>query len=241
MESAQPTAATDRDALAAALAATFEDFCMSRGERHALRELLEDVRNAPETLSFARNRAFDLVQASLRESPEHRLDALRWLEEVVKGIAAVKDTQLCGAASAHFSPGNYCANQIIWLIRAARASIDACVFTIADDRISDELVRAHQRGIKVRVVTDNDKSHDLGSDVRRFAREGISVKTDNSPSHMHHKFAIFDGKVLVNGSFNWTRSASQNNQENIVVMADPAIIASFSREFARLWDACIDL
>jgi phosphatidylserine/phosphatidylglycerophosphate/cardiolipin synthase-like enzyme len=223
------------------MAATFDDYCMSRGERHALRELLLDFQSDPEALNFARNRAFDMVQACLRESAEHRIDAVRWLEEVVKGIDGVRDKQLCGSASAHFSPGNYCANQIIWLIRAARSSIDACVFTIADDRISDELVKAHQRGIRVRVITDDDKSHDLGSDVRRFAREGIPVKTDNSPSHMHHKFAVFDGKVLVNGSFNWTRSASQNNQENIVVMADPAIIASFSREFARLWDTCIDV
>jgi phosphatidylserine/phosphatidylglycerophosphate/cardiolipin synthase-like enzyme len=228
-----------RDELAAALAETFEDFCMSRSERHAMRELFDDFQSDPETLNFARNRAFDLVQTSLRESPDHGREAVHWLEEVVKGIDAVKDRQIVGSASVHFSPGNYCANQVIWLIRAARSSIDACVFTIADDRISDQLLAAHQRGIRVRIISDDDKSRDHGSDIRRFVEAGISVRTDDSPAHMHHKFAIFDGRVLVNGSFNWTRSASQNNQENLVTMADPPVVASFAREFAKLWDACI--
>ena len=26
--------------------------------------------------------------------------------------------------------------------------------------------------------------------------------------HMHHKFAIFDGERLINGSYNWTRGAA---------------------------------
>jgi mitochondrial cardiolipin hydrolase len=232
-------AATDRDALERALRATFEDMRMSRGERHALRELFKDYRNDPESLSFARNRAFDLVHEVARgPSSKATQDALHWLEDVAKGLDAVQNKQLSGPASAHFSPGAYCANQILWLMRAARVSLDVCVFTIADDRLSDELIRTHQRGVAVRVLTDDDKSHDLGSDIARFVQAGIPVKTDNSSSHMHHKFAIFDGRVLLNGSFNWTRSASTRNQENIVVLSEPGIIASFSREYARLWDEC---
>jgi phosphatidylserine/phosphatidylglycerophosphate/cardiolipin synthase-like enzyme len=54
---------------------------------------------------------------------------------------------------------------------------------------------------------------------------------------MHHKFAIFDGGLLVNGSFNWTRSAAEWNSENLLLTTDPALVAAFRREFDRLWQA----
>ena len=80
---------------------------------------------------------------------------------------------------------------------------------------------------------------DLGSDISEFVANKIPVKTDDGPSHMHHKFAIFDNQYLLNGSFNWTRSASRKNNENIVVDATPHLVASFSEAFESLWKAFI--
>ena len=53
---------------------------------------------------------------------------------------------------------------------------------------------------------------------------------------MHHKFALFDTQTLVTGSYNWTRSAAKNNEENFVVLADPGLTASYSKEFEQLWE-----
>jgi mitochondrial cardiolipin hydrolase len=61
------------------------------------------------------------------------------------------------------------------------------------------------------------------------------VRLDRSPDHMHHKFAVFDRTTLATGSFNWTRSASEFNQENLVITANPALVNAFSEEFERLW------
>jgi phosphatidylserine/phosphatidylglycerophosphate/cardiolipin synthase-like enzyme len=52
---------------------------------------------------------------------------------------------------------------------------------------------------------------------------------------MHHKFAIADGTRLLNGSFNWTRSASRVNEENVMVTSEAAAVAAFRTEFDRLW------
>jgi mitochondrial cardiolipin hydrolase len=54
--------------------------------------------------------------------------------------------------------------------------------------------------------------------------------------HMHHKFAIFDGERLLNGSYNWTRGAANTNFENLVDTGDPELIAAFAEEFKRLWN-----
>ena len=52
---------------------------------------------------------------------------------------------------------------------------------------------------------------------------------------MHHKFTVFDGATLVTGSYNWTRSAANANQENIVVTADRALVDAFEAQFEKLW------
>lgn len=69
--------------------------------------------------------------------------------------------------------------------------------------------------MRVRIASDNDndKRFDDGSDIARLAALGIEVRLDDTPFHMHHKFAIFDGTSIANGSFNWTRSASSSNHE----------------------------
>jgi phosphatidylserine/phosphatidylglycerophosphate/cardiolipin synthase-like enzyme len=73
--------------------------------------------------------------------------------------------------------------------------------------------------------------------VAELAELGIEIAVDASPAHMHHKFAIFDRRIVVTGSFNWTRSATTENNENIVVIEDPAVVQRFSDEFERLWKA----
>jgi len=52
---------------------------------------------------------------------------------------------------------------------------------------------------------------------------------------MHHKFAVYDDARLLSGSYNWTRSAANYNQENLVVTSDRAIVERFGSEFERLW------
>ena len=84
-------------------------------------------------------------------------------------------------------------------------------------------------------MTDDDKRFDAGSDIDRLQRAGIAVATDDGPAHMHHKFALFDDRVLVNGSFNWTRSASHANEENLLLTDDGVAVAAFAARFDELW------
>ncbi|HVJ82600.1 MAG TPA: phospholipase D-like domain-containing protein, partial [Planctomycetia bacterium] len=106
---------------------------------------------------------------------------------------------------------------------------------ITDDRISDAILAAHARNVRVRILTDNDKSADVGSDVERFRAAGITVRRDVSEFHMHHKFAIFDDRRLLTGSYNWTRSAAAVNEENFILTTEPRLVRPFVRTFADLW------
>ena len=121
------------------------------------------------------------------------------------------------------------------MFQETRRKADVCIFTITDDRIKDAIMDAHQRGILVRIISDNDKANDLGSDIYQLERAGVPVRCDRTDYHMHHKYAIFDGKSLLTGSYNWTRSAARNNEENFIVTAEDSLVQRFENSFADLW------
>lgn len=220
------------------LSESFEDFRLSTAEKHSFVVRLTSIKQDSEKLSFARNFAFDLVNEAIRQEQVKPLVALKWLKGIVKSIDQIQESDASVEQSAWFSPGKDCERKIIQLIKNARRTIKVCVFTISNDKISHALIEAHKKNIEVLICSDNHKSQDLGSDIEQMARLGIPVKLDQSENHMHHKFAIFDDEVLLNGSFNWTRSASQYNDENIIVSNDRKLIHQFNREFLALWEKC---
>lgn len=227
----------DPAALDTLLRQTLADHQFQSGEKKAL--VAWAGQHAPDEAgrAVARSRAFALAKAELPGAPARVLD---WLEEVVKvfnrpvGGPALAPPEPSGA---YFSPGTTCIQEVLRQFQKARQAADVCVFTITDDRITRAILDAHARGVAVRVLTDNDKAHDLGSDVERLRAAGVPCKMDvGNAAHMHHKYALFDGRRLMTGSFNWTRSASEQNEENLIVTADPVLVAAFAGRFSGLWD-----
>lgn len=223
----------DFDQLDQALRASSTDFRLDDEERFELRQT--GAQSSIEQLRRLRNAAFAIAREQIRAHPAEALALLRWLEQVVKTLDLSANVA-AAAHSAYFTPGDACLRKLRELCGAARRALDVCVFTLADDRLTDAVLEAHRRGVRVRVVTDDDKRFDSGSDVARLAEAGIEVRLDHGPAHMHHKFALFDGKLLANGSFNWTRSASLSNDENLVVSNDTYLVRCFSGQFEALWE-----
>ncbi|WP_439887767.1 phospholipase D-like domain-containing protein [Pseudomonas sp. MBLB4123] len=222
----------DFTALDRRLRDSLADLRLSNEERDELRQLGSDL--GPDQVRYLRNRAFALVRELVLD-PANAQAALKWLEQVVKTLDVVSAPPRPTVASAHFSPGEECLRKIRELCRQARRSVDICVYTISDDRLSEEIVACHRRGVTVRVITDNEKQHDEGSDIAYLRAQGVPLRIDAGPYHMHHKFALFDGQWLLNGSFNWTRSASTSNAENLLVIGHPHLLSAYARQFDELW------
>lgn len=64
---------------------------------------------------------------------------------------------------------------------------------------------------------------------------GIQVRYGQQSYLMHHKFAVVDQWLLINGSFNWTRQAIAGNNENVFITDNASIVTPYSKEFERLW------
>lgn len=216
------------------LLATLEDFKLSQSEALELREILPKL--AQDDVAFVRNKAFALAREPVRMGGDNAVASLLWLEKISKQIDNFRQAQSAFISEAHFSPGEDCRRQLLGLLTAARLTIDISVFTISDDLLSEAIATAHKRGIQVRLITDNDKAHDQGSDIFKLIDQGIDVRMDNTENHMHHKFAIIDKRILVNGSFNWTRSATLYNHENILITDDSTLMMAYLAEFEVLWN-----
>jgi len=123
---------------------------------------------------------------------------------------------------------------LLWL-STARRSLDICVFSITNSNLAQAIISAKRRGVAVRMITDDDQSEASNSDIKELIEADIDVRDDHSPYNMHDKFCIIDGRVLMNGSFNWTVAAAQHNRENVHICDTPGVVQAFQREFEHLW------
>ena len=125
---------------------------------------------------------------------------------------------------------------LVKLLGGAKQSLDVCVFAISSRQLVDILISAHQRGVVVRVVTDGDQLKCNGVQIQQLRRAGIQVRHNTTSLLMHHKFAIVDRTLLINGSLNWTLQALHGNQENVLVTTKQSLVAPFVEQFQHLWD-----
>jgi phosphatidylserine/phosphatidylglycerophosphate/cardiolipin synthase-like enzyme len=233
----------DRTEIERFLANSLRDRKLSGSEREALNEWLEQYAKSDQARGEVRHEAFDLARKSVADPDAMRV--IEWLEAALKAIAPVQSRSSApdmSPDSVYFAPGDACLSRIVHRFQSVQRSADVCVFTITDDRISRAILDAHRRGVKLRIISDAEKADDRGSDMAEFAAAGIAVKLmrvqsadQHSDGHMHHKFALFDGLRMINGSYNWTRGAANINFENLIDTADAGLLKRFSAEFERLW------
>lgn len=121
------------------------------------------------------------------------------------------------------------------ILQKGKCSLNVCMFTLSCRELSDIVIGAHQRGVVVRVIADNEQSHSTGSQIERLRRAGIQVRTDDSSYFMHHKFVIVDEQILMSGSLNWTLQGICGNQENVIVTNTTDLVKPFSSQFELLW------
>ncbi len=135
-----------------------------------------------------------------------------------------------------FTPGADCENNIISRINNAKYTIDIAVYSITNRNIVDAVIAAHKRGVKVRVITDKEQEKWYTSLVKELVATGVSARTNDSENNNkieHNKFAIFDGKEIESGSYNWTNSATQCNSENCMFFKQTG--KDFSERYEYLW------
>jgi len=135
----------------------------------------------------------------------------------------------------YFSPNGGCQEIVVSQISRARHSIEIAMYAITSREIAQAIVKAKDRGIKVRVVLDKSQIKEITSKSRYLIKKDVNVKFHIGPGLMHDKFAIVDDRAVLTGSFNWTAAADKKNAENLLLITDKEIAMKFVKQFKHLW------
>ncbi len=139
-------------------------------------------------------------------------------------------------AQAYFSPDDDVRSVLIGLIDQEKQRISIAMYIITDAAIASALIRAFKRGIDVECVVDQQYSKDRSSKVPLLANASIPICIyEGDDALIHHKFCIFEEQSLLwTGSYNFTKRASERNQENVIILSNASIMRQFRAQFERL-------
>ncbi|MBS7604886.1 MAG: phospholipase D family protein [Candidatus Bathyarchaeia archaeon] len=156
---------------------------------------------------------------------------IRSLKEQIDILKSQVEIEVLGI---YFSPRGGCAKSIIDLIRSANKSIHIMIYSFTLDSIGYELIRAYQRGVDVKIVFEKGQITEY-SEYLRLKETGVPVRNDTNPALMHNKVMIIDSEIVVTGSYNWTKSAEEENDENIIIIRSKKIAGEYERVFEKIW------
>ncbi len=136
----------------------------------------------------------------------------------------------------YFSPDDEPAQRLIELILSAEESIAFMYYSFTSDGISEAILQQASQGVRVRGVLDAYQERvGLGGEYQHLADQGLDVYLDAHPEKMHHKVLIIDETIVVTGSYNLTRSAEVQNDENILIIYDSNFAEIFLGEFEWIY------
>ncbi len=137
----------------------------------------------------------------------------------------------------YFSPDDQPADRIVELLYSAQESISFLAFSFTSDEISEALQDRLNADVVVRGVMETDQVRtNEGTEYDTFRQLGLVVRLDGNPGDMHHKVFIIDERIVIAGSYNFSRSAEERNDENVLIIHSPEVARYYLQEFERVFD-----
>lgn len=147
-----------------------------------------------------------------------------------------------------FSPDNDPDDYLLKTLLKANETLDIMMFTFGSNSplLAGTINRFHavkyvnrsptnEPKVKVRVGMEKSQCR-FWSACSTLKTLGVPVKVENTSAKLHHKVGIIDNKKVIVGSYNWTLSANEENDENVIVVSNADIADLFTRAFDELWN-----
>jgi len=145
-----------------------------------------------------------------------------------------------------FSPWDDIEQLDVTELRQAKLAVDVAMYSFTDRRLADALNEIALRGVKIRIYRDQTeyqqeernalRFHELSTTQMFHGRANIQVRVKRGPERvlMHLKSFAVDGRLIRDGSANWSLSAlRQDNNAHYAI--DPRDISRFEKAFEAMW------
>jgi phosphatidylserine/phosphatidylglycerophosphate/cardiolipin synthase-like enzyme len=132
----------------------------------------------------------------------------------------------------YFSPRDRVMRKLVTLVSGARKSVHFLAFTYTNPDLAAAMIARARVGVQVQAVIEN-RGASQGALPSLFCNS-VAVQTDGNQYTMHDKVIILDGQTVITGSYNFTQTADKYNDDNVVVLHDPALAGVYEHEFARI-------
>ena len=115
------------------------------------------------------------------------------------------------------------------------------IFAFSSQSTSEQLIRKLNSGLKIQGIFDNSfESENILKNwkyvpFQELWQAGANVKYDNERAKVHHKVFILDQNKVLTGSFNFSKNAEKNNDENLVILESEKINRLYQKRFTSLW------
>ncbi len=126
------------------------------------------------------------------------------------------------------------------ILRGAKKRIDVGVFFLTHKGITADLIAAHRRGVKVRVIIDATAAKNGYTKHELLRAASIPVKIETWGGKMHMKSAAVDGRTVITGSMNFTTAGEFGNDENTIIVVGERYGAQYEKFFDKLWNSLGD-
>lgn len=127
--------------------------------------------------------------------------------------------------------------QLADAINGAQRTLDIAAFEFNNEVLTDAVLDAHERGVQVRVVTDDEFGiEEEEESIPIFIEAGIPVVDDERTGLMHNKFMIIDRQVVWTGSWNYTVNGTYRNNNNALVLRSQRAVQAYQTEFDEMFE-----
>ncbi len=122
---------------------------------------------------------------------------------------------------------------LVEAIDAAKLSVDVAIYSLSLNSIRDALLRAHDRGVQVRMVMESDNLD--RSDPQKLKDAGIPILGDRREGLMHDKFVVIDNSEVWMGSMNFTDSGTYEDNNDIMRIRSIKMAENYINEFEEMF------
>ncbi len=133
----------------------------------------------------------------------------------------------------YFSPQNRVVDTIAAFAGRARSEIFFAINSFTYDPLGETLIALWNRGLTVAGTIDKAGANDPASEYPRLRSWHIPILVDSVPfgaGVLHEKIMLIDSSFIITGSANWSQNANFNNDENTLILTNPAVTERFRNE-----------